>query len=267
MSSELPGTSLDDVHLPGHWLLARLGKRVLRPGGIEMTHNLLRCLNITENDDVLEFAPGLGITARHIIKLHPKTYTGVERDENAARWTQVHLPKSDRIQIVIGTADKTNLSANCCSVLFGEAMLSMSSQKQKEGIVDEAFRLLKPGGVYGIHELCIVPDNAAEEMETKIVKALSSSIHVGVRPLKAADWCQLLKNAGFEILDLGYAPMNLLQPIRIIQDEGLIGAINFAKNVISNTIARKRVFAMKTAFDRYKENLKAMYLVARKPNS
>ncbi len=39
MSNELPGINLDDVRLPGHWRLARLGKSVLRPGDVEMTHN------------------------------------------------------------------------------------------------------------------------------------------------------------------------------------------------------------------------------------
>ena len=28
---------LDTTKMPGHWLLARLGKRVLRPGGRELT--------------------------------------------------------------------------------------------------------------------------------------------------------------------------------------------------------------------------------------
>ena len=29
----LPGAQLEAKRMPGHWLLARLGKRVLRPGG------------------------------------------------------------------------------------------------------------------------------------------------------------------------------------------------------------------------------------------
>ena len=31
--------------MPGHWLLARMGKRVLRPGGIELTSQLLAQLS------------------------------------------------------------------------------------------------------------------------------------------------------------------------------------------------------------------------------
>ena len=30
--NELPGASLNIAKMPGHWLLGRLGKRVLRPG-------------------------------------------------------------------------------------------------------------------------------------------------------------------------------------------------------------------------------------------
>ena len=48
----------------GHWVLAKLGKKVLRPGGQELTHKMLKAMNITSDDDVIEFAPGLGYTAK-----------------------------------------------------------------------------------------------------------------------------------------------------------------------------------------------------------
>ena len=48
----------------GHWMLAKLGKRVLRPGGMELTTQMLDAMNISQADDVVEFAPGLGQTAR-----------------------------------------------------------------------------------------------------------------------------------------------------------------------------------------------------------
>ena len=52
--------ALDTTKMPGHWLLARLGKRVLRPGGRELTRQMLNGLCIKASDDVVEFAPGLG---------------------------------------------------------------------------------------------------------------------------------------------------------------------------------------------------------------
>src|SRR3990172_6317136 len=66
--------------LPGHWLLAKMGKRVLRPGGLQLTHQLLAALDIQQTDEVVEFAPGLGVTARLVLARNPVNYTAVERD-------------------------------------------------------------------------------------------------------------------------------------------------------------------------------------------
>ena len=83
-ASQLPGDALDVDKMPGHWALARLGKRVLRPGGLEMTRQLLAVLQITESDHVIEFAPGLGLTARMALAAKPASFTAIERDDAAA---------------------------------------------------------------------------------------------------------------------------------------------------------------------------------------
>ena len=66
----LPMASRDAAHLPGHWLLARLGKWVLRPGGRELTERMLTDADLT-GADVLELAPGLGKIARSILACKP----------------------------------------------------------------------------------------------------------------------------------------------------------------------------------------------------
>ena len=76
--------ALDTTKMPGHWLLARLGKRVLRPGGRELTQQMLNGLCIKSSDEVVEFAPGLGFTTQLTLKQKPASYTAVERDEAAA---------------------------------------------------------------------------------------------------------------------------------------------------------------------------------------
>lgn len=62
----LPAGNRPDDDVQGHWLLARLGKRVLRPGGVELTRTLLARAEVA-NADVLELAPGLGRTATEIL--------------------------------------------------------------------------------------------------------------------------------------------------------------------------------------------------------
>jgi len=65
-STTLPpaGEGLKTEKMPGHWVLARLGKRVLRPGGMELMRRMLKRLAIKPSDEVIEFAPGMGTTAR-----------------------------------------------------------------------------------------------------------------------------------------------------------------------------------------------------------
>lgn len=83
-SQSLPGGQVDGTKAPGHWLLARLGKRVLRPGGLHLTRRMLASLRIKPDDDVIEFGPGLGATARLALSKKPHSYVAIERDENAA---------------------------------------------------------------------------------------------------------------------------------------------------------------------------------------
>ena len=67
----LPAENVPAEKAPGHWILARLGKRVLRPGGLALTRKMMQALAIQPEDKVVEFAPGLGITAKMALKCKP----------------------------------------------------------------------------------------------------------------------------------------------------------------------------------------------------
>lgn len=263
--ASLPGSNLDVEKMPGHWLLARLGKRVLRPGGLGLTRSMLERLAIGPDDTVVEFAPGLGVTARMILDRRPGRYIGIERDGRAANWTKRQLPSGLAVSVVVGTADAIDLADHAASVVVGEAMLTMHPQVHKQRIVAEAFRVLRPGGRYGIHELCIYPDDMPGEHKRTIDKDLSAAIHVGARPLASKEWRELLESAGFRMTAVGYAPMHLLRPTRLVQDEGWLGALRIVWNVIADRKARRRVLAMRRVFERHEENLQAIFLVGEKP--
>ena len=87
----------------GHWILAKMGKRVLRPGGKELSMKMIEGLSISPNDDVVEFAPGLGFTAGITLGKNPKSYTGVELNEEAAGILKNRLKGKD-FKIIIGNA-------------------------------------------------------------------------------------------------------------------------------------------------------------------
>jgi SAM-dependent methyltransferase len=264
VTDELPGHDLRADKMPGHWLLARLGKRVLRPGGLAMTQALLKDLAIGPGDDVVELAPGLGVTSRLILERTPRSYIGIERDATAAAWTARRIPARERVTVKVGLADETGVGADAASVVIGEAMLSMNPPEHKQRIVAEAYRMLRPGGCYAIHELAIVPDSVPVDVKHDIEKALSAAIHVGARPLTPQEWRHLLQSAGFTVEHVNLAPMNLLRPARLIADEGLWGALKFLRNAVLDRDARRRVRMMRRTFHKHREHLSAISLIARK---
>lgn len=248
--------------MQGHVLLAQLGKRVLRPGGLELTEAMLAGLGIGTDDDVVEFAPGLGATARLTLGRAPRSYTGIEADPDWATRLSESFADDPAVTIECGTAVATGLDDAVASIVYGEAMLTMQSDDHKAKIAGEASRVLRKGGRYGIHELCIVPDGVDESIKAGIRRDLTKSIHVGARPLTIAEWSDLLAGAGLEVEHVEQAPMHLLEPRRVIRDEGLGRALMIAVRAAANPTARRRVLAMRRVFRDHAENLAAVSIVA-----
>lgn len=263
ITTPMPCENLEADKMPGHWLLARLGKRVLRPGGRQLTVRMIEALNIGPADDVIEFAPGLGDTARLTLARKPARYRAVERDKDAAGLVQKLLDGPTQT-CVIGLADNTELPDATATVVYGEAMLSMQTPEQKSSIVREAYRLLKPGGRYGIHELCLIPNEVDERTKQEIQEELVAVVHHGTRPLTVTEWQTLLETQGFAVESHALAPMHLLEPGRLLRDEGIPGALRFAFNLLRNREARDRVLAMRRVFARYQNHLAAIMLIGHK---
>ena len=260
MTVALPGAGLKAEKMPGHWVLARMGKRVLRPGGMELTRRMLASLGIGGRDDVVEFAPGMGVTARLTLASGPASYTAVERDEAAARIVRGYVA-GERRRVVVGSAAETGLPAESATVVYGEAMLTMQTDETKRLIVREAARLLRPGGRYAIHEMCL-RDGVGGEVRREVERALTGVVHHGVKPLSVSEWRRLLEGEGFEVRATETAPMALLEPARVVRDEGFFRAVRFAFNVLRDADARRRVFEMRRVFRRHRAEIGAVAFVA-----
>lgn len=251
---------IEDVQ--GHWLLARLGKRVLRPGGAGLTRRLLDAADLP-GADVVELAPGLGRTAAWIVADQPRSYTGVDRDPDAARLVDQVVAGHGEVRVA--DAADTGLADGCADVVVGEAMLTMQTDRGKRAIIAEAVRLLRPGGRYAIHELGLAPDDIPTAVADEIRGDLARSIRVNARPLTAAEWQGLLTEAGLVVDWVGTAPMALLQVRRNLADEGVRGTFRIVRNVLRDADARRRVLAMRSTFTRHRDSLIGIALVAHRP--
>jgi len=259
-SIQLPGAGQRLEKMQGHWVLARAGKRVLRPGGLALTRRMIDALSISSDDRVVEFAPGMGVTARMVLRRKPFQYWGVERDPVAAARLESLLPK-EGAHVVEAQAEHSGLPEACASVVYGEAMLSMQTLQQKKRILSEARRLLAPGGRYGIHELCFRPDGISEAIRREIEAEMSKEIHVGVQPLCSIEWKELLEQQGLKVIWRGEADLDLLEPRRMLQDEGIFRCLQIACNVLGDGVLRQRILAIRRVFHKYREHLGAISII------
>lgn len=258
----LPQAGRPVATAPGHWVLARAGKRVLRPGGAALSAAMLNHASLP-GSDVVELAPGLGRTAAEIIEAGPTSYTAIDRDPDAAK--RVAAVVGSRGSVRQGEAAETGLPDASADVVVGEAMLTMQGDKAKAAIVAEAARVLRPGGRYAIHELAVTPDDIDEARYTELRKDLARAIHVNARPMTPAAWRRLMQDAGLEVEWVETAPMALLKVGRNIRDEGVGGFLRIARNVLRDRELRARVLSMRRTFKRWEKDMAGIALVARKP--
>lgn len=245
----------------GHWILARMGKKVLRPGGRVLTQKLVTGLHISNSDDVVEFAPGLGFTAELALAKQPHSYVGVDADEEAI--TRLHKKiKGSNIDFQLGNAASTLIEDDSKDKVFGEAMLTMHADHRKSEIIKEAHRILKKGGLYAIHELGLKDVDDAKK--TEVQRDLAQTIKVNARPLTEEEWKALLEKEGFIIKSVYTNKMSLLETKRVIEDEGFFRSLKIGWNILIHPAARKRITDMYQIFRKHKEHMNSIVVIAEK---
>lgn len=136
--------------MQGHWLLAKLGKRILRPGGRALTAKLLEQAKPAGDDDIVELGPGVGATAEVLLRANPRSYRGVDPNPEGRDAVKNIMKKHPRADYVVADARETGLEDASADLVVGEAMLTIQDDAGKNAIVAEAARLLRPGGRYAL---------------------------------------------------------------------------------------------------------------------
>lgn len=248
-----------------HWFLAQMGKKVLRPGGKELTKKLIELLAISPQDVLVEFAPGLGYSAKLALKHQPHSYIGIEREKEHVQNLRKYI-KGDCVQFILGNAAESGLEAETIDKVFGEAMLSMHVDHRKSEIIKEANRILKKGGRYAIHELELGIPELSESDKKQIKRDLAVASKVNARPLSYREWEHLLEENGFKVVKVERNSMRLLEPRRLLEDEGLFGALRIGYNVLMTPKALQRINQLRKVFKKHHDQINAIAILAEKVN-
>lgn len=243
----------------GHQVMAAAGKKILRPGGKAATEQLFQWAEFQPGETVLELAASFGYSAIALAKRYGVKVVGVEKNPESVARARANIQAAgleDQVQVIEGDVFHLNQIPGEFDYVLAEAILTMQSVPAKAKILQGIYARLKPGGRFLSHELL------AKAQEEEIHHALAAALRANSTPLSAPNWFNLCQQAGLQVLRHQTGEMKLLNPARVIQDEGLGDAIKFFWNVLTQPLVRNRLLAIRKVFQEYQQELGYIVLCA-----
>jgi cyclopropane fatty-acyl-phospholipid synthase-like methyltransferase len=259
--------TLNFATAPGYQVLAAAGKRILRPGGKAATEQLLTWANFRSGETVLELAASFGESAIAIAKRFNVRVVGVEKNLDSVAKARENIESaglSDRVTIIEGDVFHLEQIADKFDYVLAEAILTMQSDAGKAKILSAIRDRLKPGGKFLSHEILVRSNeskvlrlNSAEPASTssEVRKSLSQTVRVNANPLTLSEWRTACQKVGLTLQQQQIGVMRLLNFGQMVRDDGLLGTVKIAWNVLTNPNLRRRVLQMRRSFQQHQKDI------------
>lgn len=245
----------------GHNFLAKLGKKRLRPGGVEATNWLIEQANLDKNKLVLEVACNMCTTSIEIAQKYRCQIIGIDLDKKSLEKAKANINKArvnEYIHIQQGNAMKLPFADNTFDIVINEAMLTMLDNKAKEQAIKEYFRVLKSEGKLLTHDVSYDDKSVSD-----VINKLRQAININVTPLYIDAWKTLFEHCGFSTVTYKFGEMSLMSFRGMIKDEGIINTLKIIKN--SKKAENKEMFnKMHTFFTKTGKDLKYIAICSKK---
>ena len=190
----------------------------LHPGGLALTHRLGRLMGIQPGDLVADLASSRGVSAMAVSRAFHCRVVGVEfsgaaaGEARAAAWAGPIVPQASFLQ---GDAESLPLTASCCDAVLSEC--SVSIFPDKAGAIEEAVRVLRPGGSLGLSDVTVEPGSLPTELEGTL-----GQLFCLAEALNPAGYAGLLESGGLTLRHQEDASSEIL---KLLDDlEGKLGA-------------------------------------------
>lgn len=255
--------TMSDSNKAGHTFLVSLGKTRLRPGGAEATEWLIAQAGLNEQSRVLEIACNMGTTAIELVSRFGCHVHAVDMDKQAlskARDNVAGAGLSERIQLSEANAHHLPFPDNSFDVVINEAMLTMYADKAKQRLVQEYYRVLKPGGCLLTHDIMLTHGPLPVSADSQLQQVIKSN----VSPMSKAHWQQLFRQSGFSQVQTHNGKMTLMSPRGMIKDEGLLRTGKIIFNGMKNRENRQRFLSMLRYFHAQRKHMNYIVCCSRK---
>lgn len=218
--------------------------------------------NFQPNETVLELAASFGYSAIALAQRYGVRVVGIEKNLDSVARAQANVAAAgltQQVKIIQGDIFHLERISEQFDYVLAEAILTMQSNVGKAKILAGICDRLKPGGQFLSHEL-----RAEDTHADAIHRELSAAIRVNAAPLSTDGWITLIQRAKLTVKNHDSGPMLLLNPSRIVQEEGLPTLLTMAWNMLTQPELRQRIFSMRETFVRHGSNLGYVALTARK---
>jgi SAM-dependent methyltransferase len=240
------------------WPLARrLAAGLAQPGGPAMARRALEGVGLEAGDRVVELAPGAGATTALILERNPREWAGVEPDAIAAEHL-ARIAKGQGREVVRAPVDATGLTDASASVVVAEALLSTLDDEGARAVLDEARRILRPGGRVALHELA----PAGGPVDAEAAADLDAA---GLRPRSADALRALAEGAGFVAVGSLTGRLALPSPAELMREAGPRTALKVTREMARDGGLRGAATAARQALERRALSLRSALVVAEVP--
>jgi cyclopropane fatty-acyl-phospholipid synthase-like methyltransferase len=257
----MTNTTVNFKTAPGHQILAAAGKKILRPGGRAATQKLFEWANFQPGETLLELASSFGYSAIALAQRFDVRVVGVEKNPDSVARARENIRAAGlegQVEIIEGDIFQLDTIPGTFDYVLAEAILTMQSPAGKRQILRGIRNKLKPGGKFLSDEML------ACNHEEDVHRTLSQVIRMNAAPLSVENWKRACQEAGLDVQQYQTGAMGLLNPIQMIQDEGIVDTARIFWNVLTKAPIRDRVLQMRRAFHQHQQDLGyiALYAVA-----
>jgi len=164
-----------------------IGMDILHPGGLEITAELARMCGIGKTSSVLDVASGTGESACFLAGTLGAAVTGIDgsrfmldraRKKAAERGLPVAFVHGDAAYLPFADGSFDAVISECTTCLL-----------DKQQVIAEMVRVVRPGGWVGIHDICWQPHTPGH-LRQRLAEL------EGERPETLAGWLALFQEAG-----------------------------------------------------------------------
>ena len=166
------------------------------PGGLRLTNRLGRLMGLQRDDWVVDLASGNGTGSAAVSRAFHCNVVGIEFGRAAtleARTRESAGPVRSRAYFIQGDAEQPPLRSGRFDGVLSECSLSLFPDKT--AAVQEALRLLRPGGRLGISDVTVTPGSLPPELGESLGRMLCLT-----DALDVDGYAQLLQDSGLNLL-------------------------------------------------------------------